>query len=267
MTMASPAGNPRKPSPAGPPPTDGAVAGRRSAWMRLRAVRARILASFRRLRGDMATPRGRVLGTVEHLFVDHAIFRFIYLNRHEISPGVERSAQPSPRHIRAAAARGVRTMLNIRGPRPCVSYVLEQRACEAHGIRLVDFVLTSRAAPPRERLLALDALFAELELPLMMHCKSGADRVGLASALYMLLRLDRPVEEALRQLDLRFGHFRHSKTGVLDAVLLAYKEANDREPVDFRCWVREQYDPAAVTASFRAGRFESFLNDIFLRRE
>jgi len=46
-------------------------------------------------------------------------------------------------------------------------------------------------------------LFGTLEYPILMHCKSGADRVGLMSALYLHTRHGVPISEARRQLSLR----------------------------------------------------------------
>jgi protein tyrosine/serine phosphatase len=100
-----------------------------------------------------------------------------------------------------------------------------------------------------------------------MHCKSGADRVGLASALYLLLHENRSVEQAMGQLSLRFGHLRGARTGVLDAVLQAYQSDNARAPIDFRTWAETRYDPKAITQAFRSGRLADLLADRVLARE
>lgn len=240
---------------------------RRGLRQRLRPYADRLVEALRRRRGAMDTPWRAALGQVEHIFVDHAVFRYVYLNRHVVAPGVERAAQPSPSHIRAAARRGVRTIVNLRGARPCASYLMEQAACAAAGIRLVDFVMTSRGVPDAETVAAFDALMATAERPVLLHCKSGADRAGLASALYLILHEGRPVEDALGQLSWRYGHMSGARTGVLDAFLLAYKRENDLRPVDFRTWVAERYDPAAVTEAFRTRRLAGFVGDRLLRRE
>jgi protein tyrosine/serine phosphatase len=256
-----------RPAEPGLPSAPQGRARRRSLRQRLRPIAAWFVGGLQRHRGAMDTPWRAALGHIEHVFVDHAFFRFVYLNRHAIAPGVERAAQPSPRHVRAAARRGVRTIVNLRGPGPGASYLMEQAACAEHGIRLVDFVLNSRALPSRERVLAFGELMAELERPVLLHCKSGADRVGLASALYLLLREGRPVEEALGHLALRYGHFSSAKTGVLDALFRAYKRANDARPIDFRTWIAEDYDPQAVTAAFRSRRLADLFTDRLLGRE
>lgn len=54
--------------------------------------------------------------------------------------------------------------------------------------------------------------------PFLMHCKSGSDRAGLASALY-LLDQGRPVAEARKMMSLRYLHLANSDAGILDVML------------------------------------------------
>lgn len=255
--------------PAEPRPQDVRRNRVRRAGLRwwLRPYVDRAVEALRRRRGAMDTPWRGFLGWFEHVFVDHAVFRYLYLNRHLVAPGVERAAQPSPRHIRAAARRGVKTIVNLRGARPCASYLMEQEACARYGIALVDFMMTSRAPPRRQDIVRFDRIMAEAERPVLLHCKSGADRAGLASALHLILNEDRPVEEALGQLSWRYGHFGSARTGVLDAFLRAYQADNAASPVDFRTWAAERYDPQAVAAGFRSRRLASLLADRLLGRE
>ncbi|MEM8786431.1 MAG: protein tyrosine phosphatase, partial [Pseudomonadota bacterium] len=74
---------------------------------------------MRAARGELKTPWQRFLGRLEFYFGDHAIFRSLYLNKHELAPGVFRSAQPSPGHIRTFADQGIKTIVNLRGERDC----------------------------------------------------------------------------------------------------------------------------------------------------
>jgi uncharacterized protein (TIGR01244 family) len=238
-----------------------------TAWKRFRNILRARVRRLQRRRGAMTSPLTRFLGTAEHILIDHAFFRFVYLNLHTVAPGMERSAQPSPHHIRAAARRGVKTVINLRGERDCASYLLEQQACEENGIKLVDFVFTSRAAPSPDQILAFDQLLNEIEYPVLMHCKSGADRAGIASALYLILREGRPLDEALGQLSFRYGHIKQAKTGVLDAAIAAYGSDVAQGKTDFRAWVRERYDPAAVTRSFHSNRWANLFTDRILDRE
>ena len=78
------------------------------------------------------------------VFVDHGIFRIIYLNRHRVTDVFWRAAQPTPGQIAAAGKDGIKTIVNLRGGREYGSWPLEKEACEANGLVLAEFVLRSR---------------------------------------------------------------------------------------------------------------------------
>ncbi|MEM9123996.1 MAG: protein tyrosine phosphatase, partial [Pseudomonadota bacterium] len=86
---------------------------------------------MRAARGELKTPWQRFLGRLEFYFGDHAIFRMLYLNKHTVAPGVFRSAQPSPGHIRQFAKDGIKTVVNLRGERDCAGDTFEREACAA----------------------------------------------------------------------------------------------------------------------------------------
>jgi protein tyrosine/serine phosphatase len=90
-----------------------------------------------------------------------------------------------------------------------------------------------------------------LKPPFLLHCKSGADRAGLVSALYLLHIKGAPIDEARAQLHWRYMHLKSTKTGILDHLLNCYKadmEANGDMPI--REWIETRYDQSAITASF-----------------
>jgi protein tyrosine/serine phosphatase len=98
-----------------------------------------------------------------------------------------------------------------------------------------------------------------------MHCKSGADRAGLASGLCVLLN-GGTAKEALHQLSWRFGHFKRSRTGILDAFFIRYAlEGEGRKP--FLDWLRDDYDEMALRRDFAAGGLSTFITDRILVRE
>ena len=59
---------------------------------------------------------------------------------------------------------------------------------------------------------------------MLIHCASGSDRTGFASAIYLLVRTDTSLGEACRQLHWRHGHFAWTSTGCLGATLEKYGE-------------------------------------------
>jgi protein tyrosine/serine phosphatase len=210
---------------------------------------------------------GPLFWYLDMLVIDHGIFRLVYVNRHRVGGRAWRSAQPTPRHIRALRRKGLRTIVNLRGERLCGSYWLEQRVCERKSIALVNFQIRSRAAPTPEEIKAARDLFQRVEYPMLMHCKSGADRVGLMSALYRHFQDGVPIAEAKKELALRYGHFRQADTGILDRFFEQYLEDNARKPMAFLEWVDTVYDPDEMKRSFRASNWARRLVDQVLRRE
>lgn len=199
--------------------------------------------------------------------LDHGVLRRIYANRHRVCDGVERMNQPSPRQLRRFAAKGGRTVINLRGSHAFGSYFLERESCQRYGLRLIEFRLYSRRLPSADMILELDAVLRDVERPVLIHCKSGADRAGLGSALFLMLVEGVPVERAKRQLSLRYLYVRESKTGLLDAFLESYETYNRQTPTPFLEWVRHHYDERQVRKSFRSRRWADVLTDRILRRE
>lgn len=214
------------------------------------------------------TQRERLRAFLDMWLVDHGFIRDIYCNLHRISENAWRSAQPAPRHLARAKRLGVRTVLNLRGRRDtCGSYILEREACQRLGLALVDFPIRSRSPLDRDTLKAAAELFPQLEYPILMHCKSGADRAGLMATLYLHLHEGVPMRRAMGQLSLRYGHIRHAKTGVSDFLFETYLKASAASPIAFADWVASHYDPQELARQFRQNWAAAVLVDRILRRE
>ncbi|GJD97176.1 hypothetical protein OCOJLMKI_4404 [Methylobacterium iners] len=229
---------------------------------------ARRMARIARFERPIQGPASRLMAWANMLLVDHGVFRLAYLNRHEIGRGgMWRSAQPTPHQLAWFRRQGVRTVISLRGGREHGSWPLQREACERQGLHLVEFVLRSREAPSRETILAAKDFFASVQYPAVMHCKSGADRAGLAAALYLILHEGRPVAEAMGQLSPRYGHFRFAKTGILDAFFERYRREGEAKGLDFLTWVETAYDPEALQREFRPSFWSELLVDRVMKRE
>ena len=217
--------------------------------------------------GDLSTLSGRVAAWRDSLFVDHAVFRTVWSNWAAVVPGVlYRSNHPTPARLAQAMRRHhIRTLINLRGPRKCGSDALSREAAARLDLIHIDAPLESRGAPHRDRILRLAEIFRTMQTPALLHCKSGADRAGLASGLYIMLNGGRS-EEALRQLSWRYGHFNRSRTGILDAFFLRYAEQGEGR-IGFLDWVRDEYDEPGLKRDFVAHGLSSFITDRILRRE
>lgn len=201
---------------------------------------------------DLKTPLGRAKA-FHHLFVvDHGFIRFFYRNLYTIAPGVYRSSQPSPLQVRRAARMGIRTIVNLRGASPRGFYHLQSEACAANGIRLEHLIVRSRTLPTAKTLHEARALFEAIEYPALFHCKSGADRSGFVSALYLLLHEGRPAEEAKSQLKWCYGHLSATRAGVLGAFFDSYIAERDAHGTGIWEWIDGGYDPDAIRRDFLA---------------
>ncbi len=203
---------------------------------------------------------------MELMAKDHGVLRLWWHNLHQIDSDMWRSNQPTPRRIEQAAKLGIRTIINLRGPRSDGGWRLEAEACARHGLQLVDFTVRSRAAPGKKMLYDTKTLFDRIEGPALLHCKSGADRAGLMSALYLLMEKNRPVAEASQQLSFRYFHVKQAKTGLLDAFLAAYA-LYEAEGMGFFDWVNNIYNPEKLQAEFLSSSWADRLVDQLLKRE
>jgi protein tyrosine/serine phosphatase len=213
------------------------------------------------------TPTQRFLAHVDANLGDHAFLRVLWTNLNQLDTNVWRSNQPSPRQIKHLAKRGITTIVNLRGPSRWGSYALEKEACEKNGITFINHRMYSRRMPKHEELVETKAMFEALEGTVLFHCKSGADRAGICSALYLLLVKNAPIEEAQRQLSLRYLHVKHSKTGRLDYFLECYKTFNDKTPIPFMEWCEHHYDREKLTKQFHSNKWYDFIVDKVLNRE
>jgi protein tyrosine/serine phosphatase len=217
---------------------------------------------------NLTSPLGRAQAVADYLWNDHAYLRLGFSNAHWISEELVRANQPWPHQLADWKARGIRTVVNLRGGFDASFHALEKDACQRLGLNLVDFTITSREVPSRERVLGARDRFESLEYPALMHCKSGADRAGIMSVLYLHFRKGVPIREALAQLSLKYLHVKAGKTGVLDYTFERYLAEGEPAGQTFLEWVDSPaYDPDAIKADFRSNMWGRALTETLLRRE
>jgi len=212
-------------------------------------------------------PRRGLADWTELMLKDHGVLRLRWHNLHQIDSQIWRSNQPTPARIRHYADMGIKTIINLRGERDDGGWRLEAEACQQAGLPLADFTPRSRAAPDKPMLHSSAELFGAITTPALLHCKSGADRAGIMSALYLVMMKDAPVTTALQQLKFwPYLHVSQAKTGVLDAFLLAY-QPYQQQGMKFFDWVDTIYDAKRLQAEFRAKGWANRLVDDLLNRE
>ena len=203
---------------------------------------------------DISTPAGRRRARLHFLWLDHGILRTVWKNFHQLDEGVYRSNQPSPRRLEQFRDMGIRTILNLRGESENSQYLFEAEACERLGLRLVNHRIYATDLAEPEEYLGLIDLLGRLEKPFVMHCKSGADRTGVAAVFYLHVIRGVPLAEAMKQFHWRYVHLRASRNGILDFMFETYRRQGEPRGRSLVEWLRHDYDPAALRQAFRAGR-------------
>jgi protein tyrosine phosphatase (PTP) superfamily phosphohydrolase (DUF442 family) len=129
-------------------------------------------------------------------------------NRGVVDQGlVIRSAQPTGDVARRIRDDGIVSILNLRGGGPADPwYAAEVEATQAAGVDFYDLPMSATRRPSRRELLTLLDLFGRCRYPLLIHCKSGSDRTGLAAGLYLMLRKGVPPTAAESTFSLGHGH-------------------------------------------------------------
>ncbi|MCK6440373.1 MAG: tyrosine-protein phosphatase [Planctomycetes bacterium] len=164
-------------------------------------------------------------------------------NFHVVEEGkVYRSAQPDIDDLRQWIDQyGLRSVVRLRGGGPeDDDYEESYRPTVEKSIAFYHIPMSSSRFPKKKELVRLCEVFETAEYPILIHCKAGADRTGLASASYILYR-GGGMDAARDQLDfIPYWHTGLFGTGDLDKVLDMYEPW--RGTMDFCQWVREVYE-------------------------
>jgi len=173
-------------------------------------------------------------------------------NIHTVLPGrVYRCAQPSAADLeREVKEHGIRTVVNLRGCSfPLSWYMEESRATQALDVAQEDICFSAGRLPSLPEMRRFLDVLDRAEYPLLLHCRRGADRTGLASAIVLLLKTDQPFGQARKQLGLRYGHVALGNTAFLDQFFTFYADwlrehETEHSPAVFRRWLLHEYCPA-----------------------
>src|SRR5262245_25326937 len=148
-------------------------------------------------------------------------------NVREVIPGrLYRCAQPSADGLEALVRRhGIRTVVNLRGDNVGEPwYERERQTARRLGVAFVDVGLWAYHPPLADQLCLLVDTLRGAEYPVLVHCNSGGDRAGLASALGVLLQTAADVPAARGQLAWWLGHNPLGMAACHDRLLDRYDE-------------------------------------------
>ncbi|MFO0964128.1 MAG: tyrosine-protein phosphatase [Gemmataceae bacterium] len=170
-------------------------------------------------------------------------------NFHAVVPGkIYRCAQPGRTDLEAWTKRhGIRTVFNLRGGTKDQDWYLEEMAAVHDlGLSAEDFSFSAKRLPSSEEIQRLVDALDHAEPPILLHCRQGADRTGVAAVIARLLYTDDTLPEALRHLSWRYGHLPVAETRRMDAFFDLYADwlkatGKEHAPATFRAWVAGEY--------------------------
>jgi protein tyrosine phosphatase (PTP) superfamily phosphohydrolase (DUF442 family) len=185
-----------------------------------------------------------------------------------VDPGVViRTAQPTSKLAEWATTFQLKSILNLRGGNAADWwYVAEVKTAQERGLAYYDVPMSATRRPTRHELLRLIDILESCPYPLLIHCKSGADRTGLASALYLMVQREVEPETAENSFSLEYGHVPIAGTQHLHEPLDEYAQWLKENKLPhtakrFREWVKNDYrsdephtDPPRVSTGPRASR-------------
>ena len=111
----------------------------------------------------------------------------------------------------------IKSIVNLRGEHPDeLWYGEEIKVCVEQNVKHYDIALSSSKKPSEEDLRQLIDIFHSAPRPILIHCQAGADRSGLAAAIWKVIVDKEPKSEAEKQLSIIFGHLPIGKTTAMD---------------------------------------------------
>ena len=201
---------------------------------------------------DISSRSGRFWAYIHFHLMDHAFLRILWSNFHKVSDNAYRASQPSPTDLRSYKNKGIKAVLNLRGFTQQSYALFEEESCKKLGLELVSVPLSGSFAPQPEKLLEIIGIMEEIQKPFVLHCKSGADRAGLVSAIYLIVQKKLSVAEAKKQLSFKYLHLDFTKTGILDYIFNVFEERLKIENIDFLDWLEKEYNAEILNSSFRS---------------
>jgi len=156
-----------------------------------------------------AITAGLGISSVTTLAGLYALYLIATHNGHVVSTGkVYRSNQMQQATLaRLVHEYGIKTIVNLRGADLRATwYRNETNESQRLGVKHLDFALSATRETTDEQ---VDEILTALNCapkPVLIHCRSGADRAGLISALYLYSLEGKSPEVAGRQLSILCGH-------------------------------------------------------------
>jgi protein tyrosine/serine phosphatase len=126
---------------------------------------------------------------------------------------------------------GIKSILNLRGKDPGRPWYDEEMAIsKALAVTHYDYGISARQFVTARQIDEILQIVRSAPKPILVHCRSGADRTGLVAALYLAKIDGVKLDRVDAQLSLIYGHFPYltSKTIAMDESFWSYVRAPHR---------------------------------------
>lgn len=121
---------------------------------------------------------------------------------------------------------GIKSILNLLGTSHEKSWYADEIAVSRQlGVEHHDYGISASEFVNANKIDEILKILRDAPKPILVHCKNGADRSGLVSAIYLAEIQGVAVDEAIGQLSLYYGHFPWliSETGAMDESFRSYE--------------------------------------------
>ena len=157
-----------------------------------------------------------------------ASYFLLYGNFHKVDKELYRSAQlfsfNLPYYIEK---HQIKSILNLRGDSSKKWYKDELRISKEYNVTHYDYGIGDRKLTSMKEMDDIIKIMKDAPKPLLIHCKAGADRTSLVSALYLYkIKHDKDAQKAISVI---YGHFPWlgSKTKAMDESFIRYKRERE----------------------------------------
>jgi protein tyrosine/serine phosphatase len=154
-------------------------------------------------------------------------------NIHTVENGIlYRSAQLNGQRLSdVLTAYGIRSVINLRGGNHGDWWYRDElEITAANGVAHFEVYMAATNEPSVEIVSRLMEIIRTAPRPILIHCNSGSDRAGLASALFERFLRGRSAEMASAQLSFRYGHFPWLGSATVAMDTTFWRLASNRHP-------------------------------------
>ena len=168
-------------------------------------------------------------------------------NFHPVIEGqVYRSAQMSPATFKKKVAEyGIKTVVNLQRPkRNDGAWIMERATAALMGAEHHDIDMDLTFSPRIDQVRQLRDLLVNAPKPILVHCRAGADRTGLAAVMVKLLDGHSSLQEAREQIGLKYHVLRDNSIGIpfFDAyVQWLTSQELPHNTANFNHWLDEKF--------------------------